>query len=208
MLINPILDKLRALGLEGMLKALEEQLKTTEAQELGFEERLGLMVDRKALYRENRRLKNRLAKAKLRHDARPEDINYRQRRGMDKSLIMTLASYRWTAEHHNLLISVPTRRRQKLSRLRPGPQGLSGRLLDLLQEGACPSARNDRGPRRGRQLLKDDRRQLQDQPAHLERLGAGKTVMGAEPGYARSPGRPLRQRLHHHHHPSARGPVT
>lgn len=40
MLINPILDKLRAMGLEGMLKALEEQLNTTDAQELGFEERL------------------------------------------------------------------------------------------------------------------------------------------------------------------------
>ncbi|CAO0824094.1 hypothetical protein DFAR_4060009 [Desulfarculales bacterium] len=34
MLINPILDKLRALGLEGMLKALEEQLSTPEVQEL------------------------------------------------------------------------------------------------------------------------------------------------------------------------------
>ncbi|CAO0821226.1 hypothetical protein DFAR_2210034 [Desulfarculales bacterium] len=44
--INPILAELRALGLEGMLKALEEQLSTPEAQELGFEERLGLVVDR------------------------------------------------------------------------------------------------------------------------------------------------------------------
>ncbi|CAO0823705.1 hypothetical protein DFAR_3850013 [Desulfarculales bacterium] len=57
MLINPILDKLRVLGLEGMLKALEEQLNTPEAQELGFEERLGLMVDRKAIHRATRRLK-------------------------------------------------------------------------------------------------------------------------------------------------------
>ncbi|CAO0824665.1 hypothetical protein DFAR_800011 [Desulfarculales bacterium] len=88
---NPILDKLRALGLEGMLKALEEQLNIPEAQALGFEERLGLMVDREAIHRENRRLKNRLAKAKLRHDACLEDIDYRHRRGMDKSRIMALA---------------------------------------------------------------------------------------------------------------------
>ncbi|CAO0823928.1 hypothetical protein DFAR_3990053 [Desulfarculales bacterium] len=60
MLINPILGELRVLGLEGMLKALEEQLNTPEAQELGFEERLGLMVDREAIHRENRWLKNRL----------------------------------------------------------------------------------------------------------------------------------------------------
>ncbi|CAO0823099.1 hypothetical protein DFAR_3470003 [Desulfarculales bacterium] len=36
MLINPILNKLRALGLEGMLKALEKQLSPHEVQELGF----------------------------------------------------------------------------------------------------------------------------------------------------------------------------
>ncbi|CAO0823363.1 hypothetical protein DFAR_3690003 [Desulfarculales bacterium] len=41
--INPILDKLRALGLEDMLNPLEEQLSTPEVQKLGFEERLGLM---------------------------------------------------------------------------------------------------------------------------------------------------------------------
>ena len=108
MLINPILDKLRVLVLEGMLKALEEQLNTPDAQELAFEERLGLMGDRESTHRENRRLKNRLAKARLRHDACLEDIDYRQRRGMDKSLIMALASCRWIAEHHNLLISGPT----------------------------------------------------------------------------------------------------
>ncbi|CAO0819856.1 hypothetical protein DFAR_1150014 [Desulfarculales bacterium] len=108
MLINPILDKFRALGREGMLKALEEQLNTPEAQELGFEETLGLMVNRKAIHRANHRFKSRLAKAKFRHNICLEDIDYRQRRGMDKSLIMALASYRRVAEHHNLLISGPT----------------------------------------------------------------------------------------------------
>ncbi|CAO0821075.1 hypothetical protein DFAR_200017 [Desulfarculales bacterium] len=50
---------------------------------------------------------------------------------------------------------------------------MSGRLLGLLQEGACPPARNGRGPR-GQQLSKNDRRQFQDQPAHPGRLGAKK----------------------------------
>ncbi|CAO0824328.1 hypothetical protein DFAR_570041 [Desulfarculales bacterium] len=49
--INPILDKLRALGLEGMFNALEEQRNTPEAQKLDLEEELGLVVDREALYR-------------------------------------------------------------------------------------------------------------------------------------------------------------
>ncbi|CAO0823482.1 hypothetical protein DFAR_3710040 [Desulfarculales bacterium] len=60
------------------------------------------MVDREAIHREeNRWLKNRLAKAKCWHDAGLEDTDYRQRRGMDKSLIMVPASCRWIAEHHN-----------------------------------------------------------------------------------------------------------
>ncbi|CAO0820948.1 hypothetical protein DFAR_2030003 [Desulfarculales bacterium] len=42
MLISPTLNKLRSLGREGMLKALEKQLSTPEAQERGFDERLGL----------------------------------------------------------------------------------------------------------------------------------------------------------------------
>ncbi|CAO0821112.1 hypothetical protein DFAR_2120001 [Desulfarculales bacterium] len=71
-----------------MLKAREKQLNTTGAQKLGFEERRGLMADREAIHRENRWLKNRLAKAKLRHDAYLKDIDYRQRSGVDKSLIM------------------------------------------------------------------------------------------------------------------------
>ncbi|CAO0823680.1 hypothetical protein DFAR_3840001 [Desulfarculales bacterium] len=64
-------------------------------------------VGRGGTYRKNRRLKNRLVKAKLRHDACLEDIDYWQRRGMGKSLVMALASCRWIAEHHNLLIRGP-----------------------------------------------------------------------------------------------------
>ncbi|CAO0822999.1 hypothetical protein DFAR_3420009 [Desulfarculales bacterium] len=48
------------------------------------------------------------AMAKLRQDVCLEDIDYRQRPGMDKALIMALTSYRWIAEHYNLLISEPT----------------------------------------------------------------------------------------------------
>ncbi|CAO0821447.1 hypothetical protein DFAR_2330034 [Desulfarculales bacterium] len=57
-------------------------------------------MDRAATHRQNRRLKNRLAKAKLRHDACLADIDYRQKPDMDKSLIRALSSSRWIAEHH------------------------------------------------------------------------------------------------------------
>ena len=60
MLTHPIMDKLRTLRLNAMAHALEEQMQTSDIESLSFEERLGLLVDREATDRENRRLKTRL----------------------------------------------------------------------------------------------------------------------------------------------------
>ncbi|CAO0824095.1 hypothetical protein DFAR_4060010 [Desulfarculales bacterium] len=95
------------------------------------------MVARRATNRENRRLKNRLAKAKLRHNACLEDIDYRQKPGMGKSRIIALASCRWIAEHHNLLISGPTGAGKSFLACALGHKDLSRRLLGLLKEGAA-----------------------------------------------------------------------
>ena len=72
MLSHPTLEKLQELKLTGMLKALQEQIDMPDLGEVGFEERLGLLVDREMTERENRRLKTRLRKAKLRLDASSE----------------------------------------------------------------------------------------------------------------------------------------
>ena len=44
MLTTPTLDKLRAMNLMGMARALQEQIGRPDYQALTFEERLGLMV--------------------------------------------------------------------------------------------------------------------------------------------------------------------
>jgi DNA replication protein DnaC len=108
MLVHPTLDKIEQLRLLGMAKALREQLQNQKASALSFEERLGLLVDREMSERENRRLSTRLRAAKLRISASVEDIDFRQPRGLDKSLILSLASNQWIVEHHNLLVIGPT----------------------------------------------------------------------------------------------------
>lgn len=108
MLTHPTSEKLQALRLLGMAKALDEQRRMPEIQDLGFEERLGLMVDREVTERDNRRLGSRLRKAKLRLDAAVEDIAYRPARGLDKSLMLALSSCRWIDEHLNILITGAT----------------------------------------------------------------------------------------------------
>ena len=108
MLHHPTLEKLQTLRLSGMRKALTEQLNMPDIDTLSFEERLGLLTDREITEREDRRLKTRLRQAKLKHNACLEDIDHRAPRGLDKALILQLASCRWIHEGLNLIINGPT----------------------------------------------------------------------------------------------------
>jgi DNA replication protein DnaC len=67
-----------------------------------------MIVEREWTHRENRRLALRLRAARLKRQASIEDIDFRHPRGMDKSLILSLASCEWITHHHNLIITGPT----------------------------------------------------------------------------------------------------
>jgi len=108
MLVHPTLEKLQALKLSGMAKALEEQLQLQDMESLSFEERFGLLVNREMTERRSRKLFLRLKKAKLRLNASVEDIDYRTSRGLDKALVLQLSSCRWIEEHLNMLITGST----------------------------------------------------------------------------------------------------
>ena len=56
MLIHPTVERLRALGLSAMADAFIEMQNAPEAAELTREDWLGLLVDREATSRENKRL--------------------------------------------------------------------------------------------------------------------------------------------------------
>lgn len=107
MLNVPTMDKLRDLRLHGMLKGFQEQMASSEYAQLGFEERIGLMIDREMTERENRGLKTRLRKAGLRQQACMEDIDYRHPRGLDKSLMKQLYQCKWLPERLNVIITGP-----------------------------------------------------------------------------------------------------
>jgi DNA replication protein DnaC len=108
MLNHPTLDKLQDLRFTGMAKALTEQMALPDIDDLSFEERLGLLVDREVTEREDRRLTTRLRQAKLKQNACIEDIDFKQPRGLDKSLVLDLAQCQWIKKHLNLLITGPT----------------------------------------------------------------------------------------------------
>jgi len=108
MLHHPTLEKLQSLRLFGMYKALIEQMRLPEVAALSFEERLGLLADRELTERQDRRLKTRLREAKLKHNACVEDLDYRAPRGLDRALLLQLATCRWIHDGLNLLINGPT----------------------------------------------------------------------------------------------------
>lgn len=108
MLEHPTLEKLASLKLTGMLGALQEQRSNPEYQHLSFEERLGLLVDREAIERENRRLAARLKGARLRQSAAIEDVDFRHSRGLDRSVVLSLAACNWLRTRRNCLITGPT----------------------------------------------------------------------------------------------------
>jgi DNA replication protein DnaC len=86
MLSHPTIDRLRELGLVGMVHALEQQRRQPDNADLGFEDRLAMLVDREVLERDNKRLKARLRFAGLRKVAAPEDVDYRAHRGLDRAI--------------------------------------------------------------------------------------------------------------------------
>ncbi len=109
MMTHHTLNQLKTLKLDGMARAFEEQLTLPASQDLTFEDRLGLLVDREIAWRDNRRLERLLRSAKLKQSqACIEDVDYRSSRGIDKRLISTLAGGDWIRQSQSLLLTGPT----------------------------------------------------------------------------------------------------
>lgn len=109
MLMNPTLEQMQTLGLGGMAAAYRQLAEQDNAKELSRDEWLGLMLDREAALRADKRLSNRLAAARLRFsEACIEDIDFATRRGLDKRNTLQLAQGAWLQAKENLIITGQT----------------------------------------------------------------------------------------------------
>ena len=109
MMQEQTIAKLQRLKLSGMAQALVDQLQGTNYNELSFEERLGMLVDRESTERDNRRLTSLLRGAKLRYaGACPEEIDLRTPRGLSREAILSLLQNGWIAAKQNVIITGPT----------------------------------------------------------------------------------------------------
>lgn len=103
------LDQLRKLRLDGMLAALQQQATQSAAAALPFEQRFAMLVQREVDWRDEKRLAKLLKAAKLKvSSACIEEIDWRASRGLDRTLITSLAGGDWLRHAHNVLITGAT----------------------------------------------------------------------------------------------------
>jgi len=105
MLHNNTVSKLHEMKLSTMAKSFQNQMSDSAVAELSFEDRFSLLVDAEWTARKNNRLKRLMRKADFEYPgASLEDIEYREDRGLDKTLITRLASCTYVDERHNIIL--------------------------------------------------------------------------------------------------------
>lgn len=100
------IEQLKALRLDGMVAAIADQATSSTASELGFEDRLSMLVQREIDWRDHKRLTRLLKAARLKvGSACIEDILWRDSRHLDRHLITALAGCDWVRHARTVLIT-------------------------------------------------------------------------------------------------------
>jgi DNA replication protein DnaC len=107
-LIQPTLEKLTDMRLSGLRRAVEEQVGNPQYADLSFEERFSLLIDQEWTRRQDDRLKRRLKRARFRQQATIEDLDFGAKRGLDRRLILQLATGEWITQHLNVIVTGAT----------------------------------------------------------------------------------------------------
>lgn len=103
------LDQLKTLRLDGMIAALSDQATSSAAAELGFDDRLSLLVQREVDWRDDKRLARLLKAARLKvSSACIEDIIWRDSRNLDRHLVTALAGCDWVRHARPILLTGAT----------------------------------------------------------------------------------------------------
>lgn len=108
MLVEQTLEKLNAMKVFGMARALRQWLDQPKDKALTPADLIGLLADAEWIYRDNRKLELRLRNARLKQPACVEDIDYAHPRGLSKAVMQDLASSRWAQLHQNIILTGPT----------------------------------------------------------------------------------------------------
>lgn len=107
--MNSINDQLRSLRLGHAINALEQQQEQLSTYaELGFEERLSLLLESEILGRNHAKIQRLKRQAKLRIEAQPSQITYKEGRGLKRPQMSELLTGVYLHKKQNVLITGPT----------------------------------------------------------------------------------------------------
>ena len=195
MLTNPTIETLKALKLQGMIQALEEQQQNAAVNALSFEERIALIVDRERLYRDNQRRTRLLRGARLKVvGACVEDINYKAGARPGQAADRLTRQRRMDrpppeSSHHGR-----DRRGQDVACVRLGATSLpSGNISSLL--AGAPSYRGAARRSRRWQLHQVPQSRCKGITHRARRLGTDCALDAGPGGSAGDLGRPRQRRL-------------
>lgn len=123
--MNALNDQLKTLRLSHAVKALEQQQEQLNTYaELDFEERLSLLQESETLNRNQTKIQRLKRQAKLRVDAQPSQLIYKEGRNLNRKQMSELLTGCYLHKHQNILITGPNRCWQNVSWLRTGNQCL------------------------------------------------------------------------------------
>ncbi len=109
MLTQPTQEQLTELRLFALARAWQAQHEDPSIDDLGFDERLALLVDAEWTDRQNKRLTRLLREAKLRiSGACLEDVAYAKERKIERALMRQLTTGKWIEAHQNVVITGAT----------------------------------------------------------------------------------------------------
>lgn len=106
--MNKLTEQLTQLKLNGMAESLAEQVRNSAYTGMSFEERLEYLIDREACYREKNKHDRMMRDAKLKLQARPEQVDIAAMRGLDAAVWRGLLSCGWIESALNVIITGPT----------------------------------------------------------------------------------------------------
>lgn len=105
MLTQATIDKLHDMRLSGMADAFTDQCTTHDYDNLSFEDRFGMLVDREWDKRRSNKLDRLVYGAEFRYPgACMEDIEYHVDRKLDRGELLRLSTCRYIAENHHIIL--------------------------------------------------------------------------------------------------------
>ena len=101
---QPNIERMLQLGLSGMAEAMEEQRDIADIDQLGFDDRLAMLLERECQHRDNRSYLGHLRQAQLRVRADIQDLDCSAGRGIARTTLTQLAAGDWIRQAINLII--------------------------------------------------------------------------------------------------------